>query len=276
MPIAAVSYLNTVPLIEGIAKLDRVRLHLTVPADLINLLEDQTVAVALASSIDYQRSHTELALLPSGVIASDGETLTVRAFSRVPIDQVESVHTDNESHTSVALLRVLMHALHARDVRVTPFRVPHEHATVDDWPETVLLIGDKVVTGAPPAALYPYQLDLGDAWKRMTGLPFVYAAWMVRVASLTENPAGIAMATTLLQRQRLHNRTRLGVLARTHAPRHGWPSDVAERYLTKHLSFDVTERHVAGLTRFYELASEFGVIDGLTPIRWVNPRDLQW
>ena len=43
-----------------------------------------------------------------------------------------------------------------------------------------LLIGDKVVTDAPPTDRYPHQMDLGEAWKDLTGLPFVYAMWMCR------------------------------------------------------------------------------------------------
>ena len=45
--------------------------------------------------------------------------------------------------------------------------------------QSVLLIGDKVVTDAPPEERYPYQMDLGAAWKELTGLPFVYAVWSV-------------------------------------------------------------------------------------------------
>src|SRR5665213_4630797 len=41
-----------------------------------------------------------------------------------------------------------------------------------------LLIGDKVVCDEP--AGLPHQLDLGGAWKDLTGLPFVFAAWMAR------------------------------------------------------------------------------------------------
>jgi len=33
--------------------------------------------------------------------------------------------------------------------------------TADGWPEAVLMIGDKVVTGSPAAVRYPYQVDCG-------------------------------------------------------------------------------------------------------------------
>ena len=42
----------------------------------------------------------------------------------------------------------------------------------------MLLIGDKVVTREPRGM--GFQLDLGAAWKELTGLPFVFAVWMVR------------------------------------------------------------------------------------------------
>lgn len=272
VPIAAVSYLNTLPLIEGIAKLDRVRLHLTAPADLIGLLEDSTVDVALASSIDYQLSSEELVLLPSGVIASDGQTFTVRVFSKEPLSGVEVVHTDVESHTSVALLRVLMQKTQGRDVEVLPFSVDGG----DEWPDSVLLIGDKVVTGAPPAAVYTHQLDLGEAWHALTGLPFVYAAWMARASLVESEPAALAMVASLLDRQRRHNATRLEAIASSYADRHGWPVDTAVRYLCDYLSYGLSDRHLAGLERFYELAGECGVVEGVQPIRWALPRELAW
>jgi chorismate dehydratase len=276
--VAAVSYLNTLPLIEGVAKLDRVRLHLTAPADLIGLLEDGTVDVALASSIDYQRSTEELGLLPCGVIASDGPTFTVRVFSREPIESVRTVHADVESHTSVTLLRVLMKRLHGVDVEIEPFTAPAEGAggAESDWPPAVLLIGDKVVSGAPPAAVYPHQLDLGDAWHGLTGLPFVYATWMVRLADAESNPALLAHAGTLLDRQRRHNATRLSWIAATHAARHGWPVETAVKYLTEYLSYGLTERHAAGLERFFEMAGEQGLIDTVRPVRWVAAESLTW
>ena len=49
--------------------------------------------LALLPIIDYQRM-SNLILVPAGGIASDGPTLTVRIFSRVPIPQIRSLACD--------------------------------------------------------------------------------------------------------------------------------------------------------------------------------------
>ncbi len=44
--------------------------------------------------------------------------------------------------------------------------------------EGLLLIGDKVVTKPPSRAEFPFDLDLGVEWKRLTGRPFGKASWL--------------------------------------------------------------------------------------------------
>src|SRR5688572_8487009 len=102
--IASVSFLNARPLIHGLERDPRVRLLLDVPSRLLGLLRDGEAEVALLPVIDYQRLDA-LTIIPAGGIGSDGATLTVRIFSRVPIEQVTSLACDPDSHTSVALAR---------------------------------------------------------------------------------------------------------------------------------------------------------------------------
>jgi chorismate dehydratase len=134
------------------------------------------------------------------------------------------------------------------------------------WPETVLLIGDKVVVDAPPADRYPYQLDLGQAWREATGLPFVYALWACR-QDRTGDPL-VRAASALLDRQRRHNRTRLDWIAARHAPEHRWPTDLARRYLGEYLRYDVGPREREAIERF---ASEAAAWLGPTRLVWAEP-----
>src|SRR5207244_3645888 len=78
---------------------------------------------------------------------------------------------DVESHTSVALARVIL----AESFDVRPTFEPLDRS---ESPEALLLIGDKVVCEEPVG--YPHQLDLGEAWKALTGLPFLFAVWTAR------------------------------------------------------------------------------------------------
>jgi chorismate dehydratase len=97
------------------------------------------------------------------------------------------------------------------------------------WPETVLLIGDKVVTDAPPESRYPYQLDLGEAWKKLTGLPFVYAVWMCRGDRVGRR--GVRAAAAALDRQRRHNANAAGLDRGEACAEHRWPVELGGKYL---------------------------------------------
>ena len=175
-----VKFLNTVPLIDGLEMMDGISLIPMVPSALIGCLEEDSVDLALASSIDYQISTTDLRILHTGLLSSDGHTLTVRLCSRIPIETVKEVHCDTDSHTSVALLQIVMKDLYDIDITVVPTEIRNLSVDKSDWPEAVLMIGDKVVSTTNKIE-FPFELDLGEAWKEQTGLPFVFAVWMGRV-----------------------------------------------------------------------------------------------
>jgi len=253
--LGCVSFLNAKPLIYGLDDEPRVALSLEVPSKLADLLERGAVDVALLPVIDYQRL-SGLRLIRAGGIACNGPTLTVRIFSKVPIDQIETLACDPDSHTSVALAAVLMAERWGRRPRQVDLRDPNLSA---DTPR--LLIGDKVITEEPQG--FPHQLDLGAAWKDLTGLPFVFAAWMARPgAVLGDWPARLERA----KREGLANVDK--ILAR-HAGALGWPTDIARRYLTEYLRFDIGDREIEAIEEFHRLAAKHGLIASpVQPIRF--------
>lgn len=258
--IGAVRFLNTLPLIDGLEKLRDVALSCTVPSLLVDQLVDGEADIALCSSIDYQRSPTPLALIPAGVLGCAGPTLTVRLYSAQPIEQVAEVYCDTDSHTSVALMQILL----AEHFGIQPQCNDYEarehvaHNRPMQWPDAMLLIGDKVVTDSPPAVRYPHQLDLGELWHESTGLPFVFAAWMVRRDA---DEAHIGPAAAALDRQLRHNRMRMDQIVTRWAGARNWPIDLAGEYLKQRLRFDFDDRALAGLELFYDKAHQHGLID---------------
>ncbi len=266
MRVACVRYLNTAPLVEGLDKVEGLTLIPTVPSRIVDLLATDQADIGLASVVDAVRCSVPLGVVPAGMIGSDGPTMTVRVFSEVPLDRITTLHADTDSHTSVVLARLLLAHQYGRHVEIAPFdareRVspgrPPAESLEESWPRSVLLIGDKVATDPPPAARYPHQLDLGEAWKAWTGLPFVYAAWMCR-ASEASSPA-IRTAAALLDRQRRHNLTRLGWIVNTRAPEARWPLALAGTYLGDLLRFELDGRAKAGLERFLCEAKGAGLL----------------
>ena len=260
MQIGCVAYLNSKPLIEGLEGLADPVVRLEVPSALLDGLEKGEVDIALCPVIDYFRSTQSLVIVPVGCIASDGPTHTVRLFSRTPVESIRQVHADTDSHTSVALLRVALNRLHGIDPAIVPFDARQEISVESESPEAMLLIGDKVVNNAPSAETYPYELDLGEAWKGLTGLPFVFAVWMAkRQTDLGDLPAQ-------LDELREKNAKQINAIADRHAPLHGWDNEQARAYLGKILSYRVGDEHLQAIARFAEYATELGLTAGARPI----------
>jgi len=269
--IAAVEYLNTRPLIEGLEKLRGIKLVRAVPAKIIQLLLDNQAEIGLASIIDAAASPEPMTLLPVGMIGCDGATLTVRLYSKVAFGSIATLHADVESHTSVALSRILL----AKQFRAFPSIKQFDAGTApgSEWPEALLLIGDKVVTGAPKANEYPFQLDLGEAWKALTGLPFVYAMWMCPSRLLAQNSTGdaIRLAVATLDRQRRHNLTRIDWIVDSQGPAAGWPIPMARAYLGSLLRYTVGPRERTAVTTFMDAAKELQLIPDRN-VYWFTPR----
>jgi chorismate dehydratase len=110
--IAAVSFINTVPLIAGLEKEPSVELTKAVPSSLLTSLKNRAADVALIPSIDYQLAKFDLRIIGAGAIGSLNQSLTVRLFSKKPIEQIKTLSCDTDSHTSVILARIVLKELY--------------------------------------------------------------------------------------------------------------------------------------------------------------------
>lgn len=261
--VGCVSYLNARPLIAGLDDEPGIHLRTDVPARLLADLESGDVDVALCPVFDFFSSTQALSLVPVGAIGCEGPTLTVRLYSQVPIGQITTLHADTDSHTSVALAQVLL----AKLFNVRPKMVDYDarertaEGKIDESPQAMLLIGDKVVTGSPLAVKYPHQMDLGEGWHELTGLPFVFAMWMTRQGcDLGDLPKRLSARLDANLPQRL-------LIAERYASQHGWPNDLAEHYLIDVLRYKVGRLELEAVSRFGRLVSELGLI--------VSPREVR-
>ncbi|MDP9174613.1 MAG: menaquinone biosynthesis protein [Planctomycetota bacterium] len=252
--IGSVSYLNAKPLIHGLEEQVDLDLRLDVPARLMDRLGTQEFDVALLPVIDYQRL-ANLKIVPSGGIGCDGPTLTVRIFSSCPISQIEILACDMESHTSVALARIIL----AESFGTRPEIVELTGANEDESASAArLLIGDKVVC-QPSAG--KYQLDLGAAWKELTAMPFVFAVWTARGGiDLGDLPLRLSEA-------RLRGMDSLPEIVARHAVPRGWPAELAMEYMSKYLKYEIGPAQLAAIHRFHELAHVHGIIPAPRPLQ---------
>jgi chorismate dehydratase len=106
-------------------------------------------------------------------VASDGPAQSVFLFSHLPIEELNGKRIAVTSHTatSIQLLRVLFADL---------WKVAgHEFVETSDSHDAALWIGDLALERRSSGE-YQYRYDLGSAWKTLTGLPFVFAEWVIR------------------------------------------------------------------------------------------------
>jgi len=259
--LGVVSFLNSRPLIEGLEHRAGVECVFDVPARLPRLLDQGAVDAALVPVVDLLRSDAALAVVSDGCIGCDGETMTVRIFSQVPPDRIRSLRLDSDSHTSVALARILWRELYDRELNLEPFDPRQQPA---DQFESVLLIGDKVVD--PARGRFAYEVDLGGAWRQHTGLPFVFAVWACRAERLSA--ARRRELSELLSAARDRGVRRAAEIADVEGPRLGWPVELARRYLTRCLLYRLDQRCVAGANLFAQRCAELGIVPAGAEIAW--------
>ncbi len=240
--LGVVSYLNARPLIEGLEVDSRVELLFDVPARLPSLLDAGVVDAALVPVVDLLQPGRTWQIVSDACIGCDGETLTVRVFSRGEPQSIRTLHVDGDSHTSVVLARIIWKELYGRSLAIVPLRGDE---SVEEC-EAILLIGDKVAGNT--LIDYDIETDLGSAWKSLTTLPFVFAVWAA------ERNLDVSVLARHLSRARDLGVESAEMIAADFGPSLGWPVALAKRYLTARLKFSLGRRQREGMAKFLELA----------------------
>lgn len=235
--IGCVKYLNARPLIygwEGEVLLDE-------PAALCRKLAAGHLDVALVSSFEFLRNPI-YRIVDDISISSDGPVYSVVVAYRGELSRVSEIALDPASETSVALLRYLL---------VESGLSPRLSARSTSSAMTVaqLLIGDRAIRFRQDHPEFQF-LDLGQAWKRIVDLPFVYALWLVR-----PEVAGAKEIADRLRARRDQNLPKIDdVISQERDP------EFCRRYYRDNLRFSFGEREKEGLRAFADACQRLGLI----------------
>lgn len=166
--ISAVSYTNTTPFIYGLKRspkvFDLIDLSLDIPSHCARkLIEDQADIglVPVASLLDIPNYK----IITDYCIGSVGKVTSVFIFSKMPIEEIKTIRLDAQSRTSNNLAQILLQRYWKTEVLLAG-----ENEEADAYVE----IGDR---SFGKDKTEPFAYDLGEAWKKLTGLPFAYAVW---------------------------------------------------------------------------------------------------
>jgi len=174
--IGAVSYLNTKPLLFGLAhsSLDKdIELTLDYPAAIAQGLQNGKLDIGLVP-VAIIPTLPEYHLVSDYCIGCDGPVASVCIFSDVPLEEAETVLLDYQSRTSVALTRILLKNFWKLNP-VLEDTGGEEYIHRIGEKTAGLIIGDRALEQRLHSR---YIYDLGEAWKAYTGLGFVFATWI--------------------------------------------------------------------------------------------------
>ncbi len=250
--VGAVNYLNTKPLVYGLASLaPQADLIFDFPSRLADDLAAGRLDVALIPTIEVFRKPT-YSIVSDACIACRGPVLSVKLFFRKPFEAVRTLALDEGSRTSVALARILLKERFGLDPQLE--RLPVDASLEDTQADAVLLIGDRAIHS--PAGNFSAVWDLGDEWCRWSELPFVFAMWTAR------GGVDLGDLESALSEARDEGLAHLEEIAHREAAPLGLTKPHCLTYLRDNLHFFLGEREKRGLELFHDLAVSIGLVVG--------------
>ena len=248
--IGAVGYLNARPLTWALDREPlRWRVRYDVPSVCASLLHAGEVDLGLVPSVEYLRS-PDYRMIPGVGVGSRGPIASVALYTTRPVADVTSIALDTSSRTSVALIQVLCH----HHFRIRPEFVSHgpDLAAMVRAADAALLIGDPAFD-AEHEALGLHKVDLGEEWTRLSGLPFIYAAWTGRI--------GVADAADVsaLQAAQADGVRASEAIAAEYGRGDARRTARAAAYLRDNVKYGIGADEARGLQLFLDYAADLGL-----------------
>lgn len=174
--VSAVNYLNTKPFLYGIQSssslMNLMDLSLNIPSECASMLQAGEIdlgLVPIAVIPHLNESH----IISDYCIGANGAVKSVYVYSFLPIFEVKTIILDYHSKTSSLLTKILAKKLWHIQPHFIDGTSGYESLIEKDV--AGLVIGDRAIEQNPK---YPYSYDLAEEWKKLTNLPFVFAAWI--------------------------------------------------------------------------------------------------
>lgn len=237
-----------------------------VPAELNAMLRSGVIDLSPSSSIEYAMAHDQYCLLPDLSISAVGAVKSVFLFSRVPVEELggAAIGLSAESDTSVNLLKVLLARKYGHSNSFERTRLPFREA-LSHYPG-LLLIGDSALKAAADSHGY-YCYDLGEQWHSFTGLPFVFALWIVRMDAAREKREELTrLRRDLVAAKQLAYGSYAEIAAGCVEREWLGVEELVDYWRT--ISYELTPAHLEGARSFFRHAFEMGLIPSLPELRF--------
>ncbi|MBX7244371.1 MAG: menaquinone biosynthesis protein [Candidatus Sumerlaeaceae bacterium] len=260
--VGSVPYLNVQPLIWAFEKHadlcgliwpQKLEITSAVPSRLAEDLRRDIFDVAIVPVFEYLQNPI-YTVIPGVAIATRGAVASVMLHSASPLGEVTTIELDTSSLTSVHLLKVL---LAERGLGVE-YKVGTTAGTQLSPGTARLLIGDPAMN---ETGRHPHNYDLGEMWRTSTGLPFVFAAWLVHPK------ARCLPLSDVFQKARNMGMAELEQVAAEWGPKSGKSPAAALDYFRRNLCFELGPRELEGWREYARLCHKHGFISDVPTIQ---------
>jgi chorismate dehydratase len=172
MRVAAIQYLNTLPLIHGLQRNRDHELILETPSSCFRRLIRNEVDVALIPIFGTQM-HQEVRAIRGIGIAAEKQTESVLLYSFKTISEIKTIAVDPASLTSVNLLKIILRKKYGTDPEFLTLKETDLVKALKEF-DAVLIIGDGAILSNVQNA---NRWDLAAEWNGYTGHGFIFAVW---------------------------------------------------------------------------------------------------
>jgi chorismate dehydratase len=247
--IGCVKYLNARPLIRGWPG----NVEFDHPSALCQRLASGQLGVALVSSFEFLRNPV-YRIIDGVSISSDGPVYSVVVAHCGAFSDIEQIELDPASETAANLLRCLL-AEFGLTARLTGSDSESAGSS-----RARLIIGDQAIRFRQNHGDAYQFWDLGEQWNKLTGLPFVFALWLIR----PEMPGAKSIAQRLreLRDENLANIEAIvsDAMADAALNKQTITQEFLDRYYQEYLRFGFGTREKRGLQTFADLCAKHGVL----------------
>ena len=228
-------------------------LSYTVPSQCAEQLRAGTADIGIIPVAAYT-AIPDLVVVPDVAIAAKNAVRSILLISKVRVDKIRNVATDDSSRTSAALVEIFLRKF----VGIEPGFSRQQPALKEmlKWHDAALLIGDPALQASTEGY---FVYDLAEQWRKWTGRPFVFAFWAVRKAAIDEARPEIDIAR-VFQQSRDHGLEHVPEVVSAWAPRLALPEKLVADYLAENVDYSLDEENLEGLRLFFRYAVECNVL----------------
>ena len=253
--LSVVNYLNAAPLSYGLKHglgSDCLHLKFQTPSLCADSLSGGEVDASLLSSIEYLRI-PNIKIISGSCIASLKKARSVLLLAKTKFSNIRTVAMDTSSRTSVVLGQILLrerYGIYANVVDMAP-----DQSAMLSRCDAALLIGDVAMRARKDGLLV---VDLAEEWYNWTGLPFVFAVWVVRDSAVER--AVLCGVPSLFERSLEMGRRNLEAIIDEALPSIGWTRHELREYFTSNIFYCLGDTELSGLRLFYKKAADHGFV----------------